>query len=107
MVSQHSVGTAVGIHENLPIFPPVHESLNLFFGLGPKMIGKDTDNLLLTPNKLHDIFENAQLNFARFIFLQLLVGHLQYLFFLFDGVAHPPMKIATHFDISVLQLDLA
>ncbi len=101
MVSEHSVWTAVGVHKNMLVFSPIYETLCLFLCLGTKMIGKNAYYLLLTPNELHDILENAQLYFIAFIFLKLLVGHLQYLLFFLNGVAHPPMKIATHFDISI------
>lgn len=102
MVSKYSVWTAVGVHKNMLVFSPIYETFCLLFRLGTKMIGKNAYYLLLTPNELHDILENAQLNFVAFIFLELLVGHLKDLLLFLNGMAHPPMKISTHLDVSIL-----
>lgn len=106
MVPEDTIWWTMGVHENVTVFAMAEKTFCLFFSLGSEVVGEDAYYLLLLSYKLHDILIDTVLHLDMLIFLQFLIGHLQYFLLLAHIVAHAPMEIPADLNVPFLQLDL-
>jgi hypothetical protein len=77
------------------------------FGLCSESIMEYRDNLFLTFDKNHDVFIHSKLYFDFFPFIEFSIGHIDDVFLLTNSMAHSPMEISAHFNVSFLELNLS
>lgn len=104
MVLQHPVGAPMRVQEHL--FIPSRLILHRL-RLGPEMIGQYPHNLLLIPNKHQYILIHIVVILIPPPLIELLIGQPHNVPALLNTVTHPPVKIPTHANIALLQLNLS